>query len=116
VIRLADPAQTSDNDAMSRPSRLAEADIDAGMATIPAWTRDGDRIRRSVETPSFPAAIAFVTRVGFLAEAADHHPDIDVRWRAVHLVLTTHDAGGLTELDLALAAAIDRVVVDGGAA
>ena len=116
MIRLAEPALASDNDAMSRPARLTEADIVSGMATIPSWSRDGDRILRSIETPSFPAAIAFVTRVGFLAEAADHHPDIDVRWRTVHLVLTTHDAGGLTELDLALAAAIDRIVADGGAA
>ena len=100
---------------MSRPSRLAEADIDAGMATIPAWTRDGDRIRRSVETPSFPAAIAFVTRVGFLAEASNHHPDIDIRWRRVDLVLTTHDAGGLTAADFDLAAAIDAAAASFGA-
>jgi 4a-hydroxytetrahydrobiopterin dehydratase len=47
--------------------------------------------------------------VGALAEEADHHPDIDIRWRTVHLVLVTHDAGGLTELDLALARAIDTL-------
>lgn len=100
---------------MTRPSRLDEPAIREGLAALPAWARDGDRLRRSVEAGSFAAAIAFVTRVGFLAEAADHHPDLDIRWRTVHLALTTHDAGGITELDLRLAAEIDRVVAEGGA-
>jgi 4a-hydroxytetrahydrobiopterin dehydratase len=49
-----------------------------------------------------------VVRIGFLAEAADHHPDLDIRWRTVAVALTTHDAGGLTERDLAMAASIDE--------
>ena len=59
--------------------------------------------------PSFAAALGFVVSVGALAEAADHHPDIDLRFRTVRLVLTTHDAGALTELDLALAKGIDAL-------
>ena len=55
-------------------------------------------------------AIAFVTQVGFLAEAANHHPDIDIRWRKVTLVLTTHDAGGLSAKDFDLAAQIDEIL------
>jgi 4a-hydroxytetrahydrobiopterin dehydratase len=62
-----------------------------------------------VKLHDFAAALEFVNAVGAAAEAANHHPDIDIRWNTVHLVLTTHDAGGLTVLDLALAGAIDRL-------
>ena len=58
---------------------------------------------------AFPAALDFVVAVGNLAEEADHHPDIDIRWRTVRLALVTHDAGGITELDFALARAIDAL-------
>jgi len=63
-----------------------------------------------VECASFPAAIDLVAAVGRLAEDADHHPDIDIRWRTVRLALMTHDAGGLTELDFALARAVDALL------
>ena len=56
---------------------------------------------------SFPDAIAFVVRIGFFAEQADHHPDLDVRWRKVKVALTTHDAGGLTQKDVDLATRIE---------
>ena len=62
-----------------------------------------------VECASFPGALDFVVAVGRLAEEADHHPDIDIRWRTVRLALVTHDAGGITELDLALARAVDAL-------
>ena len=73
------------------------------------WTRDGDVLVTTVKLHDFAAALAFVNAVGAAAEAANHHPDIDIRWNKVHLVLTTHSAGGLTVLDIALAAAIDRL-------
>jgi 4a-hydroxytetrahydrobiopterin dehydratase len=66
-------------------------------------------IRRTYEAPSFLAGIAFVERVARAAEAADHHPDIDIRWRKVTLALVTHDAGGLTWRDTQLAAEADRL-------
>ena len=69
---------------------------------------NGARRNTSPGSASFPDAVAFVVAVGFLAEAADHHPDIDIRWRTVHLALTTHDAGGLSTLDFDLAARIDE--------
>jgi 4a-hydroxytetrahydrobiopterin dehydratase len=100
---------------MPRPVRLDDAELSAGLAALPAWTRDGDMLRRSIETPSFADAIALVTRIGFDAEAADHHPDLDIRWRTVRVALTTHDAGGLTRLDLDLAAAIDAAARSVGA-
>jgi 4a-hydroxytetrahydrobiopterin dehydratase len=85
----------------------SDAEIAEALAGLPGWERVGDEIVKQFELPSFPAAIAFVVRVGFLAEKADHHPDIDLRWRKVRLALTTHDAGGLTELDFALAREIE---------
>jgi 4a-hydroxytetrahydrobiopterin dehydratase len=81
----------------------------AGLADLPGWQRAGDEIRKDFALPSFADAIAFVVRIGFLAERADHHPDLDVRWRTVTVALSTHDAGGLTELDLALATRIEQV-------
>jgi 4a-hydroxytetrahydrobiopterin dehydratase len=92
----------------NRPERLDDTTIDARLAALSGWTREGDEIRKSFERATFPDAIAFVVAVGFLAEAANHHPDIDIRWRTVHLALTTHDAGGLSALDFDLAARIDE--------
>ncbi len=91
-----------------RPQRLDDQTVSERLAGLTGWSRDGDEIRKSFERASFPAAIAFVVQVGFLAEAKNHHPDIDVRWRSVNLALTTHDVGGLSELDFDLAAQIDE--------
>lgn len=90
--------------------RLSDAEIDAGLASMAGWRRSGAAIHKTYQLASFPAAVAFVTQVAFLAEAAAHHPDIDIRWRKVTLTLTTHDAGGLSAKDLALAAQIDEIV------
>ncbi len=90
-------------------ARLEAADITDRMATVPDWQLEGDEIVRTFACPDFPAAIAFVVRIGFLAEAKDHHPDLDIRWRKVRAALTTHDLGGLSEWDFELAAAIDAV-------
>jgi 4a-hydroxytetrahydrobiopterin dehydratase len=79
------------------------------------WTRSGAVISREVELASFPQAIEVVNRVAELAEAADHHPDIDIRWRTLHLALTTHDQGGLTDLDFTLSALIDDIAARHGA-
>jgi 4a-hydroxytetrahydrobiopterin dehydratase len=89
---------------------LSEAAIETRLGALNDWTRQGDEIRKKFRLASFPAAIAFVTQVGFLAEAAGHHPDIDIRWRNVTLALTTHDAGGLTPKDFDLAAQIDEIL------
>jgi 4a-hydroxytetrahydrobiopterin dehydratase len=91
-------------------STLDAAAITTRLAGVSGWIQQGSQIRRTVECPSFPAAIALVTQVGFLAEAAAHHPDIDIRWRKVTFTLTTHDAGGLTARDFDLAQQIDAVV------
>ncbi|MBP2703117.1 4a-hydroxytetrahydrobiopterin dehydratase [Microbispora sp. RL4-1S] len=82
------------------------------MYDAPDWRRDGDTIRRTVVAADFRTAIAIVNEIAEQAEALNHHPDIDIRWRTLHLALTTHDAGGLTELDYRLAARIDAIVAD----
>ncbi len=90
---------------MTTPAILELARVDAALEGSP-WVRDGSTIRLVRTLDSFAAALGFVVSVGALAEAADHHPDIDLRWRTVTLVLSTHEVGGLTERDLDLAALI----------
>lgn len=79
-------------------------------AALPGWSVAGDAIRRSFVLATFHHAIGFVVQIGMLAEVADHHPDIDIRYNTVHIVLSTHSAGGVTEKDFALAAQIDALV------
>jgi 4a-hydroxytetrahydrobiopterin dehydratase len=88
-------------------SRLDEAAIGAALRGVPGWERAGAEIRRTYRFADFRAALAFVNRVGELAERAAHHPDIDIRYSAVTLALTTHDAGGLSDKDFELARSID---------
>lgn len=78
-------------------------------AAHPDWTADGETITRTFSFPDFAQAIGFAATVGVLAEKAFHHPDIDIRYNRVTLALTTHDQGGLTEKDTALAAQIDQL-------
>jgi 4a-hydroxytetrahydrobiopterin dehydratase len=87
-------------------SLLTEAQIRERCARLPAWERRGKELRRTWAFADFRAAMAFVNRVADLAEAANHHPDVDIRYSKVTLVLSTHDAGGLTARDFALAEAI----------
>jgi 4a-hydroxytetrahydrobiopterin dehydratase len=91
------------------PERLDDATIESRLGGLTGWTRDGDTIAKDFQCASFPDCIAFVVRIGFLAEAANHHPDLDIRWRNLHVALSTHDAGGLTDLDFTLAGKIDEV-------
>jgi 4a-hydroxytetrahydrobiopterin dehydratase len=94
-------------------SVLSGAEVDAALEQQRLhWSREGDVLVATVKLHDFAAALEFVNSVGAAAEAANHHPDIDIRWNTVRLVLTTHDSGGLTVLDLALAGAIDRMRPD----
>lgn len=88
-------------------SRLDDAGIGAALRGVPGWGRVGAEIRRTYRFADFREALRFVNRVGELAERAGHHPDIDIRYNAVTLTLTTHDAGGLSAKDFDLARAID---------
>jgi len=87
--------------------KLDEAQIQAHLADLPAWARHEDSITRTYSLTSFPAALAFASAVGHLAEALNHHPDILIKWKQVTLTLSTHSAGGLTALDFQLAGLIE---------
>ncbi len=95
---------------MAPPPRLSPDEITAALSGLPLWSGDGEGIRRSVELPGFPDAVAALVRIAFVAEQLDHHPDVDLRWRTLHLTLATHSAGGVTELDLQLARRIDQLL------
>ena len=88
---------------------LAAAEVRERLAGRPGWqlVDDGRAIERQLKFPDFTAAFAFMTRVALAAERADHHPDWSNVYNRVTVRLATHDAGGLTELDFALAAVID---------
>ncbi len=85
-------------------------EILAACGELTGWEADVEApsIAREYQLPTFPAAVRFVDFVAELAEAADHHPDIDIRYNRVRLTLSTHSAGGVTEKDFALARAIDH--------
>jgi 4a-hydroxytetrahydrobiopterin dehydratase len=88
-------------------SPLSESEVSSRLKTLHSWHREGREITRTFAFPDFRAALAFVNKTGDLAEAAGHHPDIDIRYNKVRLALTTHDAGGLSAKDFDLAAKID---------
>ena len=90
-------------------ARLDEAAIRTAVLELREWTLDGMAIRRQFTLPSFPDAIAFVTRLAFDAEAADHHPDILINYKRVTLTYSTHSEGVLTDKDIHGAATADRL-------
>ena len=85
------------------------------LADLPGWSSDGDALVATLEAPDFPAAIRLVDAVAEVAEQLDHHPDIDIRWRTTHWRLSTHSAGGLTQLDIELAHRIAECAREAGA-
>lgn len=90
---------------------LSRTEAEVLLRETPLWqlSPDAERISRRFSFPDFAAALAFVNRVGALAEAEGHHPDVSFGWGYVQVVLTTHAAGGLSENDLILAAKIDTI-------
>jgi 4a-hydroxytetrahydrobiopterin dehydratase len=88
---------------------LSEEAIATDLAGVPGWTREGDSIVRTVTRTDFRAAMLFVGAVAYLAEEANHHPDITIEWNKVTLTLSTHSAGGLTANDFALARRINEL-------
>ncbi|WP_395088443.1 4a-hydroxytetrahydrobiopterin dehydratase [Armatimonas sp.] len=92
-----------------RSLKLADSAVQAWLAVLRGWSLRGNEIVRTFAFPDFVAALRFVNAIAEAAEAADHHPDIDIRYNKVTLALTTHDSGGLTEKDFALAAQADTL-------
>ncbi|MFP5068513.1 4a-hydroxytetrahydrobiopterin dehydratase [Pseudonocardia nantongensis] len=94
---------------------LTDDQITDALNTLPAWERAGDAIVRTAKLPDFVAAVSVVDRVAEDAEAADHHPDIDIRYNTLTFRLSTHSEGGLTAKDTDLAGQIsDRISTAGG--
>jgi 4a-hydroxytetrahydrobiopterin dehydratase len=93
-----------------RPPRLSPDEIADALRDLPQWSGDGEGLHRSVELPSFRDAVGAIVAIADVAEEMDHHPDIDLRWRTLHLHLVSHSAGGVTELDLQLARRIDGLL------
>jgi 4a-hydroxytetrahydrobiopterin dehydratase len=88
------------------PTVLSAEQLASALAELPGWSGDPSEITREVTAPSFIDGIRLVDAVADAAEAADHHPDIDIRWRTVTFRLATHSVGGVTEADLSLARSI----------
>lgn len=90
--------------------RMTETKIEEALRTLTGWQRKGVEITKQYKFKDFVEAMKFVNRVAGLAEQADHHPDMTIRYSRVILTLATHSAGGLTEKDFSLASQIDQGV------
>jgi 4a-hydroxytetrahydrobiopterin dehydratase len=89
---------------------LSRAEIEAALRELPGWSLREGMIVKTFAHRTFPEAILFVSAVAHLAEAADHHPDVDIRYTKVTLALTTHDSGGITARDVALARRVESIL------
>jgi 4a-hydroxytetrahydrobiopterin dehydratase len=92
-----------------RPAKLSETEIAAALAKLPEWKLEGGKLHREYKFPDFVAAFAFMTGAALTAQAMDHHPEWFNVWNTVRVDLTTHDAGGVTKLDVELAAAMEKL-------
>jgi 4a-hydroxytetrahydrobiopterin dehydratase len=91
-------------------AKLTTKQIDAAMKDLPEWANTGDAVQRTLQFKDFKDAMAFVNRLADAAEAAQHHPDLLIRYNKVTLTLSTHDAGGITKKDFELARKIDAML------
>ncbi len=88
-------------------SPVPEGEIEAALASLPGWSVEDGALVKQFTLQSFVAAIDFVNKVAAMAEDANHHPDLDVRYDKVRVALVTHSAGGITEKDLAMARRVE---------
>lgn len=96
--------------------RLLDGDeLGRQLADLPGWSGDPAGIERAVKAPDFLTGVRIVSEVAEIAEQMDHHPDIDIRWRTIRFGLSTHSAGGVTQLDVELAHRISAVANEHGA-
>ncbi len=89
---------------------LSETEIQTKVANLPGWTVDGKELKRSFKFKNFVEAVDFVNQMVEPAESAGHHPDLEISYNKVNVRLSTHDAGGLTDLDFCLAEKISQLV------
>ncbi len=90
-------------------TRLTHDEIAAALARLPGWSQTGDTLTKTFNFPTFPAGVSFVDRVALVAEELGHHPDITIRYTRITLALSTHDEGGVTAKDAALAERIETL-------
>jgi 4a-hydroxytetrahydrobiopterin dehydratase len=94
------------------PERVySEQEASRALAEVPAWRAERGAIARTFETEGWGTTLMLVNALGFIAEAADHHPDLEVSWAKVVVRLSTHSAGGITDKDIALAREIERLAL-----
>ena len=89
--------------------KLSDVEIQRELGTLPGWARKGESLVKTFMFPAFMAGIGFVDRVAVAAEKMNHHPDLDIRYDRIAVTLSTHSAGGITALDVALAKEIERL-------
>ena len=94
-------------------AKIAADEARRRLQELPGWELAGDSIRRQFTFAGFPDAIAFIVRLGFAAEAADHHPDLLVNYKRVTVTYSTHSEGGLTGKDFAGAETAERLKAEG---
>ncbi len=86
---------------------LSDDEVAAALRQLPGWELEGGQIAKRYRLDGFPAAVAFVVRISYEAEAANHHPDVDIRYDKVRVALSTHSEGGITAKDVDLAGTIE---------
>lgn len=91
------------------PTTLSDLEIQRALGGLPGWARRGDVLVKTFSFSKFADGIGFVQRIARAADAADHHPDIDIRYTKITCSLSTHDAGGITAADLSLASTIETL-------
>jgi 4a-hydroxytetrahydrobiopterin dehydratase len=91
-------------------TKLGDTEIAQHLKNLSGWVRDGNAIRKSFDFGKFADGIRFVDRVAVVADALDHHPDVDIRYTTITMTLSTHSAGGLTRRDFELAERIEQAV------
>ena len=91
------------------PTTLSDLEIQRALGGLPGWARRGDVLVKTFSFAKFADGIGFVQRIARAADAADHHPDIDIRYTKITCSLSTHDAGGITAADLSLASTIETL-------
>ena len=96
-------------DLRDMPPKLSDLEIQRALGSLPGWARRGEVLTKTFTFPTFAEGIEFVQRVARAADAVEHHPDIDIRYTKILCTLSTHDAGGITQADLSLAATIESL-------
>jgi len=97
---------------MAAPTKLSDSQIENALRALPGWSLCEGKLHRDFKFGDFSAAFAFMTRVALVAEKRDHHPEWSNVWNRVSIDLTTHESGGITERDVALAQRISELAKD----